>query len=147
MEEGFSWRYPFALLVTITAAWLIWHGTRLVLTEPDHQRATSLMHVSLASPPAPPAPPKVVPKPPKRAVARQKVTRSSQALPTRSTNGPIVATNAPLATQTSETAVPAPATPANVSLQSTYIASIREAVEQQKRYPMSKDARLQQPQG
>ncbi len=151
MEQQFSWRHAFALLVTFAAALTVWFGTRLILTEPPRPPIVHLMHISLAPPPAPPAP-VVLPKPapPKPAVVKQRVTRT-QSVPTPTTNGPVVATSAPLSAETSQSSSPAPPSTApaaaNVSLQSTYINSVRAAVEEQKRYPMSKDARLQQPQG
>src|SRR5271170_126015 len=148
MKEYFSWRYGLALFVTITAAWLIWNGTHLILTEPSHSPATPLIHVSLASPPAPPLPPKVVPKPPKPVVTKQVATRTPVETSAHAV-GPPVATNAPVTTQDVAPSPPAPPAPpvGNVSLESTYIASVREAVEHEKRYPNSKDARLQQPSG
>jgi len=149
MEGNLSWRHALALLVTLISAWAIWHGTHLVLTEPDHSPHTPLMHVSLATPPAPPAPPKVVPKPPKPVVqkhvaARTPVETSPHAIGPPVTSAPVASQNAP----PSPPATPAPAAPAeNISLELTYEASVHAAIEQEKRYPMSKDARLQQPSG
>jgi periplasmic protein TonB len=151
MEEHLSWRHALALFVTLTSAWLIWHGTRLILTEPSRARHLPLMHVSLASPPAPPAPvlPKVVPKPPKPVVPKQVATRTPIQTSPHAIGPPVV--NAPVTSQNvapSPPSPPAPAAPAeNLSLESTYLASARAAIEQEKRYPMSKDARLQQPSG
>lgn len=150
MEGNLSWRHALAFLVTLTSAWLIWNGTRLVLTEPDRSKHMPVMHVSLARPPAPPAPPKVVPKPPKPTVqkpvaARTPLETSPHAI------GPPPMTNAPVAAQNTSSSPPAPPAPPapseNVPLQNTYLATVREAIEEQKRYPDSKDARLQQPSG
>lgn len=150
MEGRISWRHTLALIVTLTSAWLIWTGTHLVLTEPDRIKHMPVMHVSLARPPAPPAPPKVVPKPPKPVVqkavaARKPLETSPHAI------GPPPATNAPVAAQNASSAPPAPPAPPapaeNLSLQNTYLATARAAIEEEKRYPMSKDARLQQPSG
>jgi periplasmic protein TonB len=151
MEGRISWRHMLALVVTLTSAWLIWNGTHLILTEPDRLHRTPLMHVSLAHPPAPPAPapPKVVPKLPKPVVAKQPA-RQKPVETSPHAIGPSVATNAPVA-PTASASPPTPAEPqappANMSLQSTYIASVHAAIEQQKRYPMTKEARLQQPSG
>jgi protein TonB len=149
MEGSFSWRHALALLVTLTSAWLIWTGTRLVLTEPDKTAHMPLMHVSLVTPPAPPAPPKVAPKPPKPVVTKQVASRtpvetSPLGRGPQTTDAPV--TNQPASP--SPPAPPAPAAPAeNLSLENTYISTVHAAIEEQKRYPMSKDARLQQPSG
>jgi len=149
MEGDLSWRHGLALLVTVTAALLMLFGTRLILTEPLHSGASHLMHVSLASPPAPPAPPKVQPKPPKPVVQKQASRTPLETSP--HAVGPPAPTNAPVSSQNATPTPPAPAASAgpseNVSLESTYIASVRAAVEEKKRYPQSKDARLQQPRG
>ncbi len=152
MEEYFSWRYALALLVTIASAWLIWNGTHLVLTEPDRLHQAPVIHVSLAHPPAPPAPvpPKVVPKPPKPVA--DKAGRDPHAGGNLRTcdRDRLSRPNAPVSTTASASPPSPPAPPApvgNVSLQSTYISSVHAAIEQQKRYPMSKEARLQQPSG
>lgn len=150
MESNFSWRHVLALLITLSSAWLIWTGTHLVLTEPDHSHPAPLMHVSLAHPPAPPAPPKVVPKPPKPVITKPVASRTPIQTSPRAI-GPPVAVNAPVTSQNAAPSTPAPTAPAtppqNVSLESAYFASVRAAVEEQKRYPMTKDARLEQPSG
>ena len=146
MEGNLSWRHALAFFVTLTSAWLIWHGTRLVLTEPDRLAHTPLMHVSLREPP-PPAPPKVQPKPPKPIVQKPVASRTPIETSPHAI-GPPVTNTAPAAQQTAAPAPPAPQTPPeNVSLESTYRASVNAAINEQKRYPMSKDARLQQPTG
>ncbi|HTW34050.1 MAG TPA: energy transducer TonB [Rhizomicrobium sp.] len=151
MEGGISWRHILALLITLTSAWLIWNGTHLVLTEADHSPRTPVMHVSLAKPPAPPVPvpPKVVPKPPKPIVQKQIASRTPVETSPHAIGAPV--TNAPVASQNanpSPPAQPAPAAPAeNISLELAYEASVHAAIEQEKRYPMSKDARLEQPSG
>jgi protein TonB len=151
MEGQFSWRHALALLITLTSAWLIWHGTRLVLTEADHAPHAPVIHVSLAQPPAPPVPvpPKVVPKPPKPIVQKQVASRTPMQTSPHAIGPPV--TNAPVAAQNTSPSPPAQTTPAapaeNVSLELTYEASVHAAIEQEKRYPMSKDARLEQPSG
>jgi protein TonB len=149
MEGNFSWRHALALLITLTSAWLIWNGTRLVLTEPDRAPHTPLMHVSLAKVETPPAPPKVVPKPPKPVVAKQVASRTPIETSPRAIGPPVA--NASVSSQNANPSPPAPPAPAapaeNVSLESTYEASVHAAIEQEKRYPMSKDARLEQPSG
>jgi protein TonB len=151
MEGQFSWRHALALLITLTSAWLIWNGTRLVLTEPDHAAHAPVMHVSLAQPPAPPVPvpPKVVPKPPKPVVQKQVASRTPIVQSAHAVGPPI--TNAPVASQNANPTPPAPPAPAapaeNMSLELAYESSVHAAIEEEKRYPMSKDARLSQPQG
>jgi protein TonB len=149
MENSFSWRHVLALLVTLTSAWLIWTGTRLVLTEPDRTPHVPVMHVSLAKPAAPPAPPKVVPKPPKPIVQKQVASRRPIETSPHAIGPPV--TNAPVNNQnvsSSPPSPPAPAAPAeNMSLESAYEASVNAAIQEQKRYPMSKEARLAQPSG
>src|SRR5271156_4874432 len=108
MEGILSWRHALALLITLTSAWLIWNGTHLVLTEPDRFPHTPLMHVALATPPAPPAPPKVVPTPPKPIVQKQVASRT----PTETSPhaiGPSVANNAPVTSQNTTSTPPEPA--------------------------------------
>jgi len=149
MGEHLSWRSALALLIALTSAWLIWHGTRLILTEPDHIGRAHLIHVSLASPPSPPAPPKIVPKPPKPIVQKQVASRTPVETSPHAMGPPV--TSAPVTSQNANPSPPAPPAPAapaeNVSLELTYEASVHAAIEQEKRYPMSKDARLQQPSG
>jgi len=108
------------------------------------------MHVSLATPPAPPAPPKVIPKPPKPVVTKQVVSRTPIETSPHAI-GPTVAANAPVTSQNAAPATPTPPAPAapaeNTTLESAYEASVNQAIQEQKRYPMSKDARLTQPKG
>jgi protein TonB len=149
MTEHFSWRHVLAFLVTIVAVWLIWSGTRLVLTEPVHKPQPNLMHISLASPPAPVVPPKVTPKPPKPVASKTPSQRTPVETPSH-TPGPPVVENAPVSAQAS--APPAPAAPPaqppdSAAVNSSYAARVRAAIEAQKHYPMSKDARLEQPRG
>jgi protein TonB len=150
-EEHLSWRHALALITTVTAALLIWNGTHLVLTEPERSSSGSSMHVSLAQPPAPPAPPKQIPKPPKPIASKQPASRAP-IVPSQHAVGPPVIADAAIASENSTSSPPGQPTPsagpvANVSLESTYFASVLAAVEQQKRYPMTKDARLQHPRG
>jgi periplasmic protein TonB len=148
MEGNLSWRSALALLIALTSAWLIWHGTRLILTEPDRLGHAHLMHVSLASPPAPPAPPKVVPKPPKPVVQKKVASRtpvetSPHGMAPPPTNVPETSAN----TAPSPEPQSSPAPQENLSLENTYNSSCYAAIEEQKRYPQSKDARLQMPSG
>jgi len=148
MDRSFSWRHTLAFLITIVSAVLIWNGTHLVLTEADRTPHTPLMHVSLAKPSPPaPQPPKVVPKPPKPVVQKQVASRAPLETSPHAIGPPV--SNAPVTNQNaSPPSPPAPAAPSeNLSLQNTYLIAVRGAVEEQKRYPMSKDARLQQPSG
>jgi periplasmic protein TonB len=152
MEDNLSWRHALAFLATVSAAWIIWRGTHLILTEPLHAPRTPVIHVSLASPPAPPAPPKIVPKPPqppKPIVQKQVATRTPIETSPHAIGPPVV--NAPVTSQNATPTPPAPPAPAapaeNVSLENTYFANCYAAIQAQKRYPMSKDARLEQPSG
>ena len=111
MEGNFSWRHALAFLVTITSAWVIWRGTHLVLTEPDHFAHTPLMHVSLQAPPTPPAPPKVQPKPPKPIVQKQVASRTPLETSPHAI-GPPVTNNAPVTSQNATPTPPSPPAPA-----------------------------------
>jgi len=152
MESGgFSLRHALAFFVTFVAAVMFWYGTHLVLSEADKTPHTPVMHVSLARPPAPPAPtpPKVVPKPPKPVVQKRVASRTPRENSPHGTAPP--ASNAPVSNKDASPTPPAPPAPPapseDMSAQNTYFVAVRAAVEEQKRYPDSKDARLQQPSG
>lgn len=152
-HNDFSSRHVLALLVSLGAAFAAWRLGQAVPPVPPPP--PPVIHIHLMPPPSP------VPPPPRPSPPQPPQDRPTPHPP----QAPTVA-NQPHATMAADTsprppAPPAPPPPAQViappappqpvdqsaAVEAAFVARIHAAIEAQKHYPMSKDARLEQPRG
>jgi periplasmic protein TonB len=146
-----SWRHAIALIVTAVAL-IVWHG--LLLAPQKKIAETPVIHIRLIE--AAPAPPQPKPLPPKPSpTPRQTIKKAAAPIVNTAANDRNATIAASPSAAKSEAApsvpvansAPVPAEPDEASIESAYAARIHAAIEAKKQYPMSKDARLEQPRG
>jgi protein TonB len=152
MEALLSLRQPFAVISTLVLwAALIWIQMQQAVVLPPSPPGP-VMKVVLSEPsPPPPMPTPPTPTPP-QPTQRAPVTPTA---PKNPRPEPIAQAPQPYATPgpvspVAEPAPPSPPAPPAVSskqMEDAYTASIKTRIEQEKKYPTSKDARLQRPAG
>ncbi|MDE3114145.1 MAG: TonB family protein [Pseudomonadota bacterium] len=148
MEALAQWRHPVALFLTgvfCLAAFLALHAHRARIRPAE----TEVMRISLIAVPSPPEP-VVIPQPPQPQPPKAPKQQRPQPQPMVA-HARMPEPVAPAPPQPTPPAVPpsppVPAVSQAVSLEADYIARTRAEVERVKRYPMSKDARLERPAG